>query len=256
MFRKRIALAVLALWVASPALHAADAPAASPAPAASAVAPEAIDALRKMGAYLQTLQRYEVAVDMVSETVLADGQKLQRSADLNFLIQRPNRMKVALSSPRTEQEGYYDGKTFTWYNPEKRYYASMDAPDTLKGLVKDLREGYGVDLPEVDLFRWGTDEAPVEGIESAMNAGQDIIGKDLCDHYAFRQGSVDWQIWIAAGERPLPIKVVITDRSDEARPQSVKYMTWNLKPSFRDSAFRFVPPKGAAKVAMQPRKAD
>jgi hypothetical protein len=256
MIRKRIALAVLSLWLASPVLQAADAQPASPAPAASAVAPEAIDALRKMGSYLQTLQRYEIAIDLVSEVVLADGQKLQRSADLTFQVQRPNKMKAVLSSPRTEQEGYYDGKTFTWYNPEKRYYASMDAPDTLKGLVKDLREGYGLDLPEVDLFRWGGDDAPVEGITSAMNAGQDIIGKDLCDHYAFRQGDVDWQIWIAAGERPLPLKVVITDRTDEARPQSVKYITWNLKPSFRDSTFRFVPPKGAAKVPMKPRTDD
>ena len=31
----------------------------------------------------------------------------------------------------------------------------------------------------------------VDNIESAMNPGQDFIGKDLCDHFAFRQGKVD-----------------------------------------------------------------
>ena len=30
-----------------------------------------------------------------------------------------------------------------------------------------------------------------------MNAGQDFIGGEICDHYAFRQGKIDWQIWIA-----------------------------------------------------------
>ena len=42
-----------------------------------------------------------------------------------------------------------------------------------------------------------------------MNAGQDFIDDDLCDHYAFRQGKIDWQIWITTGSKPLPRKVVI-----------------------------------------------
>ena len=49
-------------------------------------------------------------------------------------------------------------------------------------------------LPLSDLFLWGTPAAPVDKIESAMNAGQDFVGDDLCDHYAFRQAKADWQI--------------------------------------------------------------
>jgi hypothetical protein len=75
-----------------------------------------------------------------------------------------------------------------------------------------------------DLFLWGTPAAPLDKIESAMNAGQDFIDNDLCDHYAFRQGNIDWQIWITTGSKPLPRKLVITNRSDEARPQSVQYV--------------------------------
>ena len=56
-----------------------------------------------------------------------------------------------------------------------------------------------MELPLSDLFVWGTPAAPLDKIESAMNAGQDFIGEDLCDHYAFRQGKFDWQIWITAG---------------------------------------------------------
>ena len=76
-------------------------------------------------------------------------------------------------------------------------------------------------MPLSDLFVWGTPAAPLDKIDSAMNAGQDFIGDELCDHYAFRQGKVDWQIWITTGAKPLPRKVVITNRADEARPQSV-----------------------------------
>lgn len=88
-----------------------------------------------------------------------------------------------------------------------------------------------------------------------MNAGQDFVAGVLCDHYAFRQGKIDWQIWITNGDQPLPRKVVITDRSDEARPQSVSLLNWNLKPSFKDSAFTFVPPKGAQPIGIRARDA-
>ena len=37
----------------------------------------------------------------------------------------------------------------------------------------------------------------------------------------FARAKVDWQIWITTGSKPLPRKVVITNRADEARPQSV-----------------------------------
>ena len=110
-------------------------------------------------------------------------------------------------------------------------------------------------LPLSDLFVLGTPAAQFDKIESAMNAGQDFIGKDLCDHYAFRQGKIDWQIWITAGSKPLPRKIVITNRSDEARPQSVSLIDWTLKPNFNDSVFKFTPPKGATKVEIVPRKA-
>ena len=88
-----------------------------------------------------------------------------------------------------------------------------------------------------------------------MNAGQDFVGRDLCDHYAFRQGVFDWQIWITTGAKPLPRKLVITNRSDDARPQSTSVIAWDLKPTFKDSAFTFIPPKGAKKVELVPLKA-
>jgi len=105
-----------------------------------------------------------------------------------------------------------------------------------------------------DLFVFGTPAAQFDKIESAMNAGQDFVDKDLCDHYAFRQGKIDWQIWIATGSKPLPRKIVITNRADEARPQSVTFIDWNLRPTFTDAVFKFTPPKGTSRIEMVARK--
>ena len=48
---------------------------------------------------------------------------------------------------------------------------------------------------------------------------------------------------------------MITSRVDEARPQSVSLIEWNLKPTFADSVFKFTPPKGAKAIEIVPRKA-
>jgi len=184
--------------------------------------------------------------------VLADGQKLQHSATANLEVVRPNMLRARMFSARAERELIYDGKTVTLYTPAQKYYSTVEFSGNLGELVKKLEDRFGIEVPLADMFVWGTPAATFDKIESAMNAGQDFIGKDLCDHYAFRQGMFDWQIWITTGDKPLPRKLVITNRGDEARPQSVSLIDWNLKPTFKDSVFKFTPPKGATAVEIRP----
>ena len=207
-----------------------------------------------MGAYLQTLKRFHVTTDVTGERVLADGQKLQHAATATLDVVRPNKVRARMVSARSERELIFDGKTVTLYTPAQKSYSSVEFAGTLDRLIDRLQQSYGVELPLSDLFVWGTPAAPFDKIESAMNAGQDFIGDDLCDHYAFRQGNLDWQVWITTGKTPLPRKIVITNRADEARPQSVSLIDWNLKPTFKDSTFTFVPPKGATKAEIVPLK--
>ena len=47
---------------------------------------------------------------------------------------------------------------------------------------------------------------------------------------------------------------MITSRTDEARPQSVSLIDWNLKPTFKDTVFKFTPPKGASRIEIVPVK--
>jgi hypothetical protein len=254
MVRKILVLSLLAMSLAAPSTFAQTAPAAAAQPAASAVDPASIQALRDMGAFLQTLKRFQVSTELTGERVLADGQKLQHAATADMDVERPNKLRARMHSARSERVLIFDGETVTLYTPAQKYYSAVEFAGTLGDLIARLQERYGVEVPMSDLFLWGTSAAPLDKIESAMNAGQDFIGDDLCDHYAFRQANADWQIWITAGSRPLPRKVVITNRADEARPQSVSLIDWNLKPNFKDSVFKFVPPKGAVKIEIVPVK--
>ena len=254
MVRKILVLGLLAISLAAPGTYAQTAPAGAAAPAASAVDASSIQALKDMGAHLQSLKRFRVETEVTGERVLADGQKLQHTATAEMDVQRPNKIRAFMQSARSQREIVYDGKTVTLFTPAQKYYSTVEFTGTIGELIDKLEEGYGVELPLSDLFLFGTPAAPLDKIESAMNAGQDFIDDDLCDHFAFRQGNIDWQIWITTGSKPLPRKVVITNRADEARPQSVSLIDWNLKPTFKDSVFRFTPPKGATRIEIVPRK--
>lgn len=254
MLRNKLALSLLAMSLAAPGLCAQTAPAGTAQPAASTVDPGAIQALKDMGAHLQTLKRFRVSNKLTGEVVLADGQKLQHSATADMDVERPNKLRTVMVSARSERELIYNGKTVTLYTPAQKYYSTVEFVGTLGGLIELLEQKYSVQLPMEDLFRWGTPAAPFDKIDSAMNAGQDFVGNDLCDHYAFRQGTIDWQIWITGGTKPLPRKIVISNRADDARPQSVSLLDWNLKPTFTNAVFKFTPPKGASAIEILPRK--
>lgn len=252
MVRNLFAVGLLAVLLAAPGAQAQSAATGTAAPAANLVDPAAIQALKDMGAHLQALKRFRVSTELTGERVLADGQKLQHSATADLDVERPNKMRVHMASARSERQLFYDGKNVTLYTPAQKYYSTVPFSGTLGELAERLKEKYQVELPLSDLFVWGTPAAPVDKIESAMNAGQDFVGEDLCDHYAFRGGQLDYQIWITTGSG-LPRKIVITNRTDEARPQSVSLIDWTLKPTFKDAVFTFTPPKGARAIDLVSR---
>lgn len=255
MVRKILALGLLAMSITAGSAFAQTAPpGAAPKPAANAVDPAAIQALKDMGNYLQTLNRFEVSTELTGEDVLADGQKLQHTATADMEVQRPNRIHVLMKSPRNYRQLTYDGKVLSLYTPAEKYYGTLELEGTLGDVIDKLETKYGMQIPLDDLFRFGTPAADFDRFESAMNAGQDFVDGDLCDHYAYRVGKIDWQIWIQAGSKPLPRKIVITNRADDARPQSVQFIDWNLKPAFKDSVFKFSPPKDSKKIEIVPVK--
>jgi hypothetical protein len=61
---------------------------------------------------------------------------------------------------------------------------------------------------------------------------------------------VDFQVWVADGDKPLPQRVVITYKKDKGQPQfRALFSDWNLAPAITDATFSAKPPEGAAKVA-------
>jgi hypothetical protein len=117
MLRIILALGLLALSIAVPDANAQS---------ANAVDPASIQALKDMGAHLQSLKRFRVSTELTGERVLADGQKLQHTATADMDVERPNKLRALMHSARSERQLFYDGKTVTLYTPAQKYYSTVE----------------------------------------------------------------------------------------------------------------------------------
>jgi hypothetical protein len=211
---------------------------------------QATAALQKMGTYLRSLSAYRVQAATTDEDVLEDGQKIQYSESVDILAKTPSHLWVQVVSDRRERILFFDGKTLSVFAPRVGYYASLAAPGTIAQLDTMLVNDYDLSIPLRDLFQWGAGGFNSAGVESVIDVGPSQVNGTTCEQYAVRQKDFDWQIWVQLGTYPLPRKIVISDRTDEERPQHTAVYTWNLAPSFNDATFAFTPPPWAHRVLL------
>ena len=219
----------------------------------SAIDPQAVAALDKMGAYLRTLNSFEIKASTLDERVLDNDQKVQFAGTADYKVRRPNRFQIAVADDRKLRQFYYDGKSLTVFSPRMGFYASVPAPATIRDTLKAAYDKFGIELPLEDLFRWGTTGDHHAELKSGFVVGYAKINGIDTDQYAFREDDVDWQIWIARGAKPLPIKAVITTTDEDTQPQYSAVLSWTTDPVFSNDIFAFKAPPNAKPITIAKR---
>lgn len=254
----RVLIAVLPALVApvlvlgvSPG-RAATQPATSPAPkaAAPAIAPEAKDALTRMGEFLKSLQTFSLHQDIIREQVINGDLKVQKTSTADVSVRQPSDLKSEVHGDDDKNHTlFFDGKVLTFYVPDTKYYAQMDAPGTTDQALEAAEARYGLEFPTRDLLFMSSTDDLTKDLTAAGFVGTSRIGDADTEHYAYRTADVDYQLWIQPGDKPLPRRLVITSKKLPAKPQYSATLTWDLTPKFDDALFAFHPPQGATKIA-------
>lgn len=215
------------------------------------VNPQVVAKLIDMGDHLRGLPRFQVEAEVDQDVVLDDGQKLKMHSVNTLQVQGRDRLFARTDGDMRTREFYYNGKKLTQYSPFLKFYTTVDAPGTLVETLHQVEQHYGVQLPMEDLFLFGRDQAQIDALTGAAYVGPSSIRGKLCDHLAFRQAHVDWQLWITREEKPLPCKLVITTTDDPSFPEYTAIYTWKLSATFKSSAFTFVPGKGDVSIPLK-----
>ncbi|CAN7449164.1 DUF2092 domain-containing protein [Phenylobacterium sp. LjRoot164] len=245
------AAAVAALLATAALAQPAQPPAAPAASADSDIDPDAMEAMKRMSAYLGGQTSFELKTTGAFDLVLDDGQRLQFGDDATFKVRRPDRFVIERVGDYKDRRFTYDGKQLTVSSPRTEYYAQVEAPPTIRETLTLASQQYGIELPLTDLFRWSEPGGGrADEVKEALYVGPAKIDGTMTDHYAFREADVDWQIWIAQGDAPVPRKIVITDRTDPSAPQYTATLSWNFQPTFDAQTFAFKAPAGALPIRL------
>lgn len=221
--------------------------------AAEGVDAEADKVLRAMSSHLGGLPAFSVRGDVDDEVIDLAGQKLQLSSSAELEVERPSRFYAHRKGPVADIEAIFDGKTLTLHGKGLQVFAQFEVPGTIDQAIGELRAETGLDAPAGDLFFADPYPGLMTDVLNSAYIGKAYVDGVECHHLAFRAAKVDWQIWIQTGDRPLPIKYVITSKWITGAPQySVRFRDWNTEPKIEPSRFSFTPPAGAKRLERIP----
>ena len=218
--------------------------AATSATVAADAAPESL--LKAMSDYMAAQNSISFNYDSNLEIVTTEGQKLGLASSGTIEISRPDKIRASRTGGFADVELTFDGKTLTLLGKNVNLYAQAELPGTLDNLVDQIRDKYNRPLPAADLILSDPYEELMADVKDVKDLGSGVIRGQECDHLAFRNDDVDWQIWIAQGDKPYPCRYVITSTKVDRAPQyTIDVRDWKASTEASSVNFSFTPPAGA-----------
>jgi len=219
---------------------------------ALSIEPRAAELLKSALAHLAGAASLSVRAEVVDETTLATGEKIQYPGMLELSLRRPDRLRYALDGEQRRIAAWYDGAGFSLLDSEKNICASTPAPKDLSALFDQMEKTLGFRPPLSVLIREDNVDVVMKRITSGFYVGRGEIGGVPCHHLSFRQETIDWQVWIAAEGAPVIRRIVVTRKKAPAAPQlSFSSFIWDFNPTLSDALFQFEPPPGAVRCEFQ-----
>ena len=164
-------------------------------------------------------------------------------------LERPNHAAADVNGDTLARATWYDGKTVTVLDKEHNTYATVSAPPTIDATLDMLEDDYGVVLPLKDVLFSDPYKILSEGITYGRYLGIHQAAGVACHHLGFSQETIEWQIWIDAGDQPVPRKVVITYVDEPGEPQyTAVFRKWKLDGPVPDGLFAFEAPEGVTRI--------
>lgn len=206
---------------------------------------------KKMCSVLDGAPALKLRVRATMDRPVGTGQLAQFHRTSDITVVRPDRLTAHTKSDDGVWSVWYRGKSLTVLDTEDNLFATETVPGRIGEMLDYLVDNYDLVMPMADFLIGKTHESLLAQVESGEYLGLHKVGDTDCHHLLFKQESIDWQIWIDAGEKAVPRKFVITYFEEPDQPQYVAMMdNWDLSPRISEDTFNFSPPAGAKNVSM------
>ena len=212
--------------------------------------PSARELMLDMARHLGMAAKFAVQLKVEFDVVQEDGRKIEFGEVRDVSLARPRMfLSEHVDSSGRRDLVLFDGETITVSDVQARVYAQRPQPGDLDSSIVYFVRDLGMRMPIAPLFlsRFADElERRVRRVDYVEYT--DILGEPA-HHLAGQTDAVDFQVWIADAEQPLPLRLVLTYRSEPGQPQfRAEFRRWNLAPRFADGTFVFEPGAGMEKI--------
>jgi hypothetical protein len=216
----------------------------------SVIAKEASEILLRMADFVSAAPAFTLLGETGHEVLQKNGQVLEFGSQFSLVIQRPSNALGRFNSRDGDSSiTVLDGSAIWVYIAKENVYDTMPQPGDIDTSLDILARQMGIPRQLGDFLSADPAKSLLSAIKSGYYVGESMISGVMCDHLAMRSEREDVQVWIAQGDKPVPRRIVITQRQIEGQPQFwAQFSEWNFSTGLSDSSFIFSPPEGARRI--------
>jgi hypothetical protein len=203
--------------------------------------------LKEMSKNLAALQTFAYTADEVRQDV-SGGSKAEKHITRRVVVRRPDALTFTTKSEERDAVAWYDGKHVTLVSNNDKVWARGPMPPTLDEALDFISAEYAIQMPTADLLY----SSPYEALMTPDTTGgwvdvQTITGRS-CDHLAYHQPLVDWEIWLSE-ERRLPCQAKISYKNEAGQPSTtVTFTDLDSSPQITGETFTAKVPDGYQRI--------
>ncbi|SEP09650.1 hypothetical protein SAMN02990966_03947 [Rhodospirillales bacterium URHD0017] len=205
----------------------------------------------RMAEFLAKAQSFSVTIDESFDVVQPSGQKIEFDETRKVTLSRPDKLRIDIQeADGDEQQIRFDGQDLVLFSPKDKVFGKLTRPGNVDGTIYYFVSEMQTRLPLSLLLVTTIAEELQKRVTDISLVEQAAVDGKPTDHLAARTDDLDFQVWIATGDAPVPLRVVITYKKDPGQPQFRATLgQWNFNPKIDPESFTFVPPAGAERVA-------
>ena len=243
---------ILTLAVITSTAFSAGAAAMAGEQAGEAVSPEQAKAiLMRMADFIAKTRSFSVDVKSGYDVYEETGQKIEFSETRTIILSRPGSLRVDRQESNGDKSALlFDGKVITMSNPGHNVYAQTPKQGSIDDAIAYFVRDLGMKLPFSTLLQTTAPQELDRRTKTLDYVEKTSIFGAPAHHLAGSGEDIDYQVWVADGDRPLPQRLVLTYRNEKGQPQfRAQFFNWNLAPEAPASLFAFVPTPGMHQIA-------
>ncbi len=201
--------------------------------------PQTAEILQNMSYFLGSKDEYTFKAEIMFDQLINSNRKIQYSAEEKVFLKKKGHMTIEFVSDLGGYKLWFEEGKITMVELPTNQFAIATVPATVDQALNKLKTEYNFTPALSDFLFINTFRELTRRVTSGSYFGTSKVLGVRCDHLAFTQDDIDWQIWVESGKRQIPRKLVITYKNLPGQPQFIAILRdWVLDRPITNFAFK------------------